>query len=128
MAYRRAALEDVDIPTDLASYSAGEDRAISYQVGRRWRLIATPAARLVHRQIATSRVGGIEWGYQQVYYNYLHFRRYMPQDLRHRASYAWLCVGYVAINLMRLDWRRALGNLRGVRRILFGPRSETSQV
>jgi glycosyltransferase involved in cell wall biosynthesis len=128
MAYRRAALEEVVIPTDLASYSAGEDRAISYQVGRRWRLIATPEARLVHRQIAASRVGSVEWGYQQVYYNYLHFRRYMPQDLRHRASYAWLCVGYVVINLMRLDWRRTLGNLRGIWRILFGPYRETGQV
>lgn len=120
MSYRREALASVEIPNDLEGYSAGEDRAISYQVGRRWRLMATPDARLVHRKIATSRLARGDWGFQEVYYNYLHFRRNMPQDLSHRAAFAWLCAGYVVINLLRRDWRRAAGNLRGIGRILSG--------
>jgi len=118
MSYRREALASVEIPADLEGWGAGEDRAISYQVGQRWRLIATPAARLVHRKIPAARVGGRAWGFQEVYYNYLHFRRFMPQDFGHRAAFAWLCVGYVVINLLRRDWQRVAGNLHAIRRII----------
>jgi len=127
MSYRREALAAIEIPTDLEGWSAGEDRAISYQVGRRWRLMATPHARFVHRRVAASRLSSNMTGFQEVYYNYLHFRRLMPQDFRHRASFAWLCVGYVVINLLRGEWRRSMGNLRGVGRILFGARTNRSE-
>jgi len=120
MSYRREALAGVEIPTDLVGWSAGEDRAISWQVGRRWRLVATPAARLVHRKVPTARLSAGEWGFQEVYYNYLHFRRYMPQDFTHRMAFAWLSVGFMVINLLRWDWGRVGGNLRAIRRILFG--------
>lgn len=120
MSYRRQAIEEIEIPAYLENYSQGEDRAISYEVGRRWRLVATPDARLIHRKVQISRLPGRKWGFQEIYYNYMHWRRYMPRDLRHRAAYAWLCVGYVVVNLLRLDGRRVLGNLDGIVRILFG--------
>jgi len=120
MAYRREALEGVEIPTYLEHYSAGEDRVISYQVGRRWRLVATPAARLVHRRVPASRIGGRARGFQEIFYNYLHFRRFMPQDFAHRAAFARLCLGYLVINALRLDWRRLIGNLEGIGAIVTG--------
>ena len=121
MSYRREALADVEIPAHIEDCIMSEDRVISYQVSRRWRLIATPDARLVHHKVAAGRVGRVR-GFEEIYYNYLAFRRFMPQDLAHRASFAWLCVGYVVINLLRGDGKRAWGNLRGIGRILFGPR------
>jgi len=123
MSYRREAMAAVEIPPSIEDCTMSEDRTISYQVGRRHKLIGTPAARLVHRKVAVGRVGKVR-GYEEVYYNYLAFRRFMPQDLAHRAAFGWLCVGYVAINSLRRDWGRAYGNLRGIGRILFGPRPE----
>ncbi len=114
MSYRREALEGVEIPTDLEGWSAGEDRAISWQVGRRWRLVATPEARLVHRKVPTARLSARQTGFQEVYYNYLHFRRFMPQDFAHRAAFGWLAFGYVVVNVLRRDWQRAAGNLSAI--------------
>jgi glycosyltransferase involved in cell wall biosynthesis len=124
MSYRREAIAGVEIPVDLEGWSAGEDRALSYQVGRRWRLVATPDARLVHHRIQSARLSAERVGFQQVYYNYLHFARYMPQDLSHRAAFAWFCVGCFFINSMRWDFGRVWGNVRGMARIVFGPRPQ----
>ena len=121
MSYRREAVAAVEIPPEIEDCTIGEDRTISYQVGLRWRMVATPRARLIHRKVATARVGSVR-GFEEVYYNRIAFRRFMPQDLSHRLSFAWLCVGYVVVNLLRRDWRRAGGNLRAVWRIVRGAR------
>ncbi|MCX8038144.1 MAG: glycosyltransferase [Candidatus Sumerlaeia bacterium] len=118
MSYRREALDGVEIPTDLEGWSAGEDRALSWQVGRRWHLVATPDARLVHCKAPTARLSARQTGFQEVYYNYLHFRRFMPQDLAHRAAFGWLAFGYVVVNLLRRDWQRAVGNLSAIGKII----------
>lgn len=121
MSYRREAVAAVEIPPEIEDCTLSEDRTISYQVGLRWRMVATPHARLVHRKVATARVPSVR-GFEEVYYSYVAFRRFMPHDLSHRASFAWLCVGYVVINLLRCDWRRVVGNFRAIGRILAGAR------
>lgn len=123
MSYRRHAVASVDIPPYIEDCTLSEDRTISYQVGLRWRMIATPKARLVHRKVAAGRIPHVR-GFEEIYYNHLAFRRFMPQDLSHRAAFAWLCIGYLVINLLRLDWRRAAGNLRAIGRIVSGAGGE----
>jgi glycosyltransferase involved in cell wall biosynthesis len=122
MSYRREAIVGVEIPPEIEDCTFSEDRTISYQVGLRWRMIATPGARFIHRRAVSGRDPRIR-GFEEIFYNHIAFRRFMPQDFSHRAAFAWMCVGYIVINLLRFDWRRAVGNLRAIGRILSGARS-----
>jgi glycosyltransferase involved in cell wall biosynthesis len=117
MSYRREAIAAVEIPPEIEDCVLSEDRTISYQVGQRWRLVATPEARLVHKKVATARDPRVR-GFEEIYYNHIAFRRFMPRDLSHRLSFGWLSAGYIIVNLLRRDWRRAMGNLRAIGRIL----------
>jgi hypothetical protein len=109
------------IPPEIENCTLSEDRTISYQVGLRWRMIATPYARFIHRRAPSGRDPRVR-GFEEIFYNYVAFRRFMPQDFRHRLSFAWLCVGYVVVNVLRRDWKWVAGNLRAIWQVLAGAR------
>jgi glycosyltransferase involved in cell wall biosynthesis len=123
MSYRREAVANVFIPPEIEDCTLSEDRTISYQIGLRWKMIATPFARFIHRRAPSGRDPKVR-GFEEIFYNYIAFRRFMPQDFGHRLSFAWLCVGYVVINLLRRDLKWVSGNFRAIRRILAGVGAE----
>ncbi len=128
MAYRREVFDALRFDQGLASYGWGEDRDFSYRVNKKWRLMASPYARLVHLKVPSGRINEVKFGYMQTNHLYRFYAKSMPKTSRHRLAFSWSMFGIVLRNVLMTvasDDRRAAaarlrGNLRGLVGILTG--------
>lgn len=128
MAYRRAVFAEFHFDQRLGSYGWGEDRDFSVRVGRKWRLLATPHARLVHLKAQTGRISHRRLGFMETNYLYRFFAWNMPKRPRNWLALGWAMVGVILRNLLLAgsSTRRAAaleqlrGNLEGLAAICTG--------
>ena len=104
--YRRRLLLEHPVDERLEGYSFMEDRDFSYRIARRHRLLAVPAARLVHHQSPLNRHAARRMAMEEVVHRYWFVRKNVPGLL------GWLCYGWslvgalLAIASSRRPYRR----------------------
>ena len=117
MAYRRQVFADFQFDQGLGSYGWGEDRDFSYRVGQRYGLMATPAARLVHRKEPSGRIDTRRMGFMETNYLYRFFAKNMPRRPINWLALGWAMIGIMARNLLLAAARgrraAAISQLRG---------------
>ena len=70
MSYRRAVFADLRFDGRLSEvgYAWADDRDFSFRVGQRWKLIATPSARLAHLKAPSGRIDTYKMGFIETNY------------------------------------------------------------
>ena len=74
-----------------------EDVELSYRVSKRWTIVQTPYARMVHTHSPTGRVNYGDRVARLIYSRYYFFKKHLPKDPRHVTAFAWSNVGIVAL-------------------------------
>lgn len=109
MAFRRTALVDFD---HRINYFDDDDMSLT--VGRRWRLIQTPAAVLEHRVAAGARPPDSGKVRRRVLEQRLLHRRHLSQNPANVACYYYSVIGSVAIACLRGRPRLAAATVGGL--------------
>ena len=117
MSYRREVFERFRFDQWFDGYGLGEDQDFSYRVGRTYRLVQTPFARLVHRlsPVARERASAL---HEMTVVNHFYFvRKNLPPTPRTWLCALWSEVGELLSVLKTADRAAIAGKLRGYRRV-----------
>ena len=105
----------------------GEDRDFSYRVSKKYKLVATPHARLVHLKDTTSRVNNRRFGYMETNFFYRFFYKNMPKLPVNYLAITWAITGILVKNLLLIITNpcqeranQLLGNIEGCLAIFAG--------
>jgi glucosyl-dolichyl phosphate glucuronosyltransferase len=96
VAFRRECFENEKWDTFLPGYTMSEDVEISYRIAKNWTLVQTPEALLFHRKTDTSRDSQKELIARLVFSRFYFFKKHMPKDARHIASFGLWNMGTIA--------------------------------
>lgn len=125
--FRREVFDQMSFTDAYRRYGFGEDKDFTYRVSRKWRLVYTPFARLVHLESSTMRPDMRTWGRKYIIGRWLFFRDYMRRGSWSTVFFAWAVLGYtldrVAIATIRrsaTEWRRVAGIFDAVTLLLRG--------
>lgn len=99
VAYRRACLEQERFDEFLPGYTMSEDVELSYRVSKRWTIVQTPHARMVHTHSPVNRTAYGERVSRLIYSRYYFFKKHLPKDPYHIAAFTWSNVGIVTLYL-----------------------------
>ena len=117
MSYRREVFERFRFDQWFDGYGLGEDQDFSYRVGRTYRLVQTPYARLEHRlsPVARERTPAL---HEMTVVNHFYFvRKNLPPTPRTWACAVWSELGELVSVLKTADRAAIAGKLRGYRRV-----------
>lgn len=128
MSYRREVFDEFRFDQRLGTYGWGEDRDFSFRVSHRYKLMATPKAKLVHLKDSAGRIDARRFGFMETNYVYRFFAKNMPKKLVNWLALGWATVGVMIKNLllaMTTSNHRAMlaqlkGNLEGLYAIKTG--------
>lgn len=117
MAYRRQVFEYYRFDQRLGAYGWGEDRDFSVRVGQRFKLVATPHARLVHLKDPNSRIPSHYLGFMETNYLWRFFIHNMPHSVLNYLALGWSILGILLKNMLRFitgpQRRPVLAQIRG---------------
>lgn len=116
-AYRREVFSRFHFDEALTGPAVGEDLDFSYRVGKAWRLMIQPAARMVHHRSPHERQDSRRNFADKVCFYHYHFRKNMRGTLSEWAAFLWLNFGFLMDALIRLRAEPLRGVLDGWGRI-----------
>lgn len=122
MSYRRDVFNDNRFDQTLGKYAWGEDKDFSYRLSKKYRLVATPLAKLTHLKASSGRINREHFGYMEIYNSYLFFRKNMAPKMTNWLALFWAFAGILlknSINLINFNKRSQMarqlsGNIRGL--------------
>ena len=100
MSYRREVFDTFSFDKRLGSYGWGEDRDFSYRVSKEHKLVATPAAALVHLENPGGRIHPRRFGFMETNYLYRFFAKNMPKRPMNWLALGWAMLGIVIKNIL----------------------------
>lgn len=116
--YRRTVFDQDEFDENLKGAAVGEDVEFSFRVGRKWRLVVQPKAKIYHYPASISRLDLRKAYTQKIrFYNY-HYRKNIDQGLYAAACYWWLNMGFFLHALTTGKIRSVLGVCEGIGGIL----------
>lgn len=125
--FRREVFDELSFTDAYRRYAFGEDKDFTYRVSRRWKLMYTPLARLVHLESSTMRPDMRTWGRKFVMGRWLFFRDYLRRGPLSTCLFGWALLGYgldrliiAAIKRSPEEWRRVRGILDAAGLLLRG--------
>jgi len=118
MTFRRDVLATHRFDERLAGYALGEDLELSYRVSSRWRLVATPAARLAHHHVGGGRPAPNAYQRMAVFHRYLFFREHVRRRPTDWLAWSWATLGHVLLVARRPRERGLAGALAGLAAVL----------
>ncbi len=125
--YRREIFNEFVFTDAYRKFGFGEDKDFSYRVSRKYRLLFTPKARLVHLESSTMRPDKRTWGRKFIIGRWLFFRDFLQKNSWSKMFFAWAVFGYLldrtviaSLKLSKEEWRRVLGILDAINLLLRG--------
>ncbi|HJQ82901.1 MAG TPA: hypothetical protein VKA21_02420, partial [Candidatus Binatia bacterium] len=117
MSYRRAVFDRFRFDEWFDGYGLGEDQDFSWRVGRVFRLVQTPYARLEHRLSPVARAS-LPALHEMTVVNHFYFvRKNLPPTPLTALAFAWSELGELISVLKTGDAAAVAGKLRGWRRL-----------
>jgi len=105
MSYRRIAIDSID-PFDenlhgATGYSHGEDTDFSYRISRKYELIVTPLAKIVHLGSPTGRMTQREFTSHMISNRSYFLNKNMPKTALSRLCFFWAMFGLFCMTILR---------------------------
>ena len=119
MSYRREVFEEISFDESMEGYSWGEDLDFGYRASRRWTLIVTPSAQLVHHLSPHSREDRHRLARSQVASRYRFVAKHIP-GFWGTLGFWWSLAGEVLISLAKGITRASLEPWRQARSLALG--------
>ena len=117
-AFRREIFDSFSFDTGFFhKYRIGEDKEFTYRVSRKYKLISTPDAKLLHMESPAMRPDDFQRGRMFVLFSHIFFTRYIEKGILSRLLFYYALSGYAlsrAIIFVFSPNKRTLGRLRGV--------------
>ncbi len=120
MSYRREVVQQFQFDSNLQGYSLGEDVDFSYRVSRKYKIIMTPTATLIHTKSPAERQSGKDWNRSEIVHRYYYVKKNLKKK-KYLFAFWWSVVGWIIINswrtivkFSRWYFKNTLGILLGV--------------
>lgn len=114
MGFRRKVFEEFQFDEAFGGNGWGDDRDFSYRVSRKFKLLVTPKAKVVHYEDPSGRLSKEESGYIEIKHFHLFFRKNMPKTVVNWLCFYWALLGMMLKNLLVCNLKQLKGNIRGV--------------
>ena len=115
MAFRREVFEHERFVQFLPGYCQNEDVDMTFRVGKNWKILQTPHAKLLHKESPVSRIQYPAQLGQMIFAHYYFFTRYRQKTPANVAQYAWSHSGLMALALGRAVIKAQPEVLRGIK-------------
>ena len=115
MAFRREVFDRERFVQFLPGYCQNEDVDMTFRVGKRWTILQTPHAKLLHKESPVSRIQYPAQLGQMIFAHYYFFTRYREKTPTNLAQYAWSHSGLMALALGRAVIKAQPEVLRGIK-------------
>ena len=115
MAFRREVFEHERFVQFLPGYCQNEDVDMTFRVGKNWKILQTPHAKLLHKESPVSRIQYPAQLGQMIFAHYYVFTRYRQKTPANVAQYAWSHSGLMALALGRAVIKAQPEVLRGIK-------------
>jgi GT2 family glycosyltransferase len=106
---------------NLQGYAWGEDNDLAYRLSRKYKIIFTPQAKVIHKVSQTSRISTYEYNRIRIENHFYIFRKDFPQALRNRFALNMSVLGLLLILLeeaiIHRDWQGVRGFCDGLRAV-----------
>jgi len=121
--YRREVLDEFkfDENLELFPYAVSEDQELSMRVGRKYKLVATSMAKLIHKRSPGGRVD-LRGQFASIVVNHHYIVRKNMNHPINMASFWWATLGILISSLVTLlfrpsreSWQRLAGTIEGIR-------------
>jgi len=117
MSYRKGVLKDFKFDESLHGYALGEDADLSYRISHRYKLIATPFAKLEHKVSGVSRITNAELEERYIVNSHYLFKKNIPQTNKNRIYFLWSRIGLIMHSIVQAirydDFGWIMGMLKG---------------
>jgi glycosyltransferase involved in cell wall biosynthesis len=120
---RREVLERFRFDEAYSGYTFGEDRDLTVQISRQYRLLWVPAAQLVHKKTSRSRIDHERFCELRIISWLRFYDQCVEKTVLNTAAYVWLNIGFLTLLFNIWDWAMVRGTARGLwrlTRILLG--------
>ena len=115
MAFRKEVFDRERFVQFLPGYCQNEDVDMTFRVGKRWTILQTPHAKLLHKESPVSRIQYPAQLGQMIFAHYYFFTRYREKTPTNLAQYAWSHSGLMALALGRAVIKAQPEVLRGIK-------------
>jgi GT2 family glycosyltransferase len=116
MAFRKEVLDKLKFDENLKGFSPMEDCDISYRVSRKYKVVYTPYAKLIHN-VSRLRTSRFMWRKMLTENHYYYFNKNFPHTFSHKFAFWWSILGSFLI-LLITDRKEFRGLLSGLKSIL----------
>jgi glycosyltransferase involved in cell wall biosynthesis len=117
-AYRREVFEEFSFDEGLVGPSTGEDVDFSYRVGKSWKLVIHPDARICHYPSTMGRGGKRQSFEDKICFYHYHFNKNLQKTPFAWFVFIWLNIGFAIHALSFCQSSAILGAYTGWRKIL----------
>lgn len=101
MAFKKECFDTERFAEFLPGYTLNEDVELSYRISRKWTLLQTPFARVLHKVSSVSRESIPDTVSRLIFAKYWFVRRHRPHDAPHMAAFAWANLGLASLYVAR---------------------------
>ncbi len=119
MSYRKIIFNTFEFDNNLQGYSLGEDIDFSYRVSRRYSLVITPNAKLIHTQSETERQSSKDWYRSEAVHRYYYVRKNL-HGIKFLCAFWWSIIGSILIHSSRSIIFMSRSNLDNTMGVLLG--------
>ena len=122
MSFRKKVFDDFLFDEFYTGYGLGEDLEFTYRVSKRYKLVYTPYAKVIHTRSPSGRVDYREFGFQRVYNTHYLVDKYFKKTFKNRLLFWWSIVGIMFTNFIDIGRKEnkvdeIRGNIDAIRRI-----------
>ncbi|NJD51864.1 MAG: glycosyltransferase family 2 protein [Candidatus Methanoperedens sp.] len=118
MAFRKNALDEFHFDEYFKGYSFMEDCDISYRISRKFKVIFTPFAKLIHKASPVSRDSDSDRAKMLVENHFYLFKKNFPQTIQHRFAFLISIIGLFLLAALRFSSNEFRGYFYGCIEIL----------
>lgn len=126
MSYRKDVFDHFRFNEQYTTYGLGEDRDFSFRVSSRYKLKATPYAKLVHLKEESGRIDEYKYGYMEVNNLFKFYWEFQPHRFSNWLLLFWAFCGIVLKNTLLMIFKyqqkeyinRFKGNIVGIVKII----------
>jgi GT2 family glycosyltransferase len=113
-AYRREVFDQNEFDENLKGAAVGEDVEFSFRVGRKWRMLVEPSAKVYHYPSPAARLDLRSVYSQKIRFYHYHYCKNIGQGLVATACYYWLNLGFLIHALTTAKIKAVLGVCDGI--------------
>lgn len=112
--YRQEVFKDFKFDENFIKYGMGEDFDFSFRVSRKYKIVITPKAKLIHVESSLARLNHKKLIENELFLKYIFFRKNLDKNIGSYIRLIWVIAGYILSALLLAVFKQDASELKGI--------------